>query len=338
MTTTNFQIAELVEGQGQQAVTVNTALAKIDKALASYLSKSVAGSINVTLTATEWENKAFQFTGAITANISVIVPNTPRVFVVYNTTTGAFTLTIRTSAGTGVVVSSMRTLLICDGTDVYNLGAAMSFTTEDAQDAVGAMIDSTLTYVDGTPLLSRSALTGDVTASQGSNVTSYTVAASDTVAGKVELATTSETSTGTDTGRAVTPDGLAGSIFGTFVISIVVSDPNGANLTTGDGKAYWRVPSVCNGMNLVEVAAHVITVSTSGLPTVQIHNVTDAVDMLSTSLTIDANEKDSATAATPAVINTSNDDVATGDELRIDVDVAGTGTKGLMVELQFRLP
>lgn len=337
MTTTNFQIAELVEGQGQQAVTVNTALAKIDKALASYLSKSVAGSINVTLTATEWENKAFQFTGAITANISVIVPNTPRVFVAYNTTSGAFTLTIRTSAGTGVALTGMRTLLLCDGTDVYNLGAAMSFTTEDAQDAVGAMIDSTLVYVDGTPLLTRAALTGDVTASQGSNATTV-VSASDTAAGKVELATIAETSTGTDTGRAVTPDGLAGSIFGTFVISIVVSDPNGAALTTGDGKAYWRVPSVCNGMNLVEVAAHVTTVSTSGLPTVQIHNVTDAVDMLSTSLTIDANEKDSATAATPAVINTSNDDVATGDELRIDVDVAGTGTKGLMVELQFRLP
>lgn len=162
--------------------------------------------------------------------------------------------------------------------------------------------------------------------------------ASDTVAGKVELATIAETSTGTDATRAVTPDGLAGSSFGTFVVTILASDPNGAALTTGDGKAYWRVPSVCNGMDLVAVAAHVTTVSTSGLPTVQIANVTQAADMLTTKITIDANEKDSGTAATPAVIDTANDDVATGDELRIDVDVAGTGTRGLMVELQFRLP
>lgn len=45
------------------------------------------------------------------------------------------------------------------------------FTNERAQDAVGAMVDSTLVYVDGTPLLTRAALTGDVTAPQASNVT-----------------------------------------------------------------------------------------------------------------------------------------------------------------------
>jgi hypothetical protein len=121
----------------------------------------------------------------------------------------------------------------------------------------------------------------------------------------------------------------------TRVVQIQVSDPNGSALTTGDGKAYFRVNSDLNGWILTGVAAHVTTASSSGTPTVQIHNVTDAVDMLSTALTIDASEKDSSTAATAAVINASNDDVATGDELRIDVDAAGTGTKGLIVELTF---
>lgn len=122
------------------------------------------------------------------------------------------------------------------------------------------------------------------------------------------------------------------------IVSILVSDPNGAAMTTGDGKAYFRVPSPLNGYNLTAVAAHVTTVSSSGTPTIQIHNVTDAVDMLSTRITIDANEKDSSTAAAAAVIDTTKDDVATGDELRIDVDVAGTGTKGLIVEMIFELP
>lgn len=49
--------------------------------------------------------------------------------------------------------------------------AGGGYTNENAQDAVGAMVDSSLVYADATPLLSRAALTGDVTASQGSNAT-----------------------------------------------------------------------------------------------------------------------------------------------------------------------
>lgn len=170
------------------------------------------------------------------------------------------------------------------------------------------------------------------------NVDAVVSDANTTTKGKVELAIASEVTTGTDATRAVTPDSLAGSNYGIRVVSIQVTDPNGNALTVGDGKAYFRVPSVMNGWNLVAVAAHVTTVSSSGLPTVQIYNVTDTVDMLSTPITIDANKKDSKDATTAAVINSATDDVATGDELRIDVDVAGTGTKGLIVEMQFQLP
>jgi hypothetical protein len=119
------------------------------------------------------------------------------------------------------------------------------------------------------------------------------------------------------------------------VVQLQVSDPNGSAISTGDGKYYFRVPATLSGYDIVGVAAHVSTVSSSGIPTIQIANVTDSVDVLSTKLTIDASEKDSATAAAAAVIDTSHDDVATADELRIDVDVAGTGAKGLIVELTF---
>jgi hypothetical protein len=46
-----------------------------------------------------------------------------------------------------------------------------SYTDEQAQDAVGAMVDSSLVYDDATPALSRAALTGDVTAAAGNNAT-----------------------------------------------------------------------------------------------------------------------------------------------------------------------
>ncbi len=67
--------------------------------------------------------------------------------------------------------------------------------------------------------------------------------------------------------------------------------------------------------------------------------MTQAADMLTTKLTIDSGETDTSTAATAAVIDTANDDVATGDQIRIDVDaVSTTAAKGLIVELTFQLP
>lgn len=60
--------------------------------------------------------------------------------------------------------------------------------------------------------------------------------------------------------------------------------------------------------------------------------------MLSTAVTIDATESSSYTAATPPVINASYDDLATGDFLRVDVDGAGSGAKGLQVIIDYLEP
>lgn len=153
-----------------------------------------------------------------------------------------------------------------------------------------------------------------------------------------ELATVAETSAGTDTARVVTPDGLGGSIYGTKTLILKVATDNATAATTGDSKVCFVVPAELNGMDLVSVGCHVYTVSSSGLPTFQVRNQTDTQDMLSTKCTVDANEKDSTTAATAAVINTSLDDVVTGDEICVDKDVAGTGEKGDEVRLGFRIP
>lgn len=186
-------------------------------------------------------------------------------------------------------------------------------------------------------------LLGRTTAGSGAieelaSADSFVSAASDTTAGKVELATAAETTTGTDATRAVTPDGLAGSEFGVKLIEIMASDMSTA-ITTGDGKAGFMVPASMNGMNLIRAHAALLAAqSTSGTPTIQIRNATQAADMLSTRITIDANESTSHTAATAPVVDTANDDVATGDLIYVDVDVAGTGAKGLLVTLEFQLP
>ena len=150
-------------------------------------------------------------------------------------------------------------------------------------------------------------------------------------------ASSAEINTGTEDNKYITPDGLAGSNIGTRMIQVKVCDDATA-LTTGDGKIIFMIPEEMNGMNLVKAHAMVSTVSSSGTPTIQIRNVTDGVDMLSTKITIDASEYTSYTAATAPVIDTSKDDVATGDRIAIDVDSAGSGAKGLTIFLAFRLP
>lgn len=169
-------------------------------------------------------------------------------------------------------------------------------------------------------------------------------AASTSAAGTIEVATAAETTTGTDATRAVSPDGLAGSDYGKRVVGLLIFDDE-TDVATGDGAGdfFFRIPSVMNGYNLVAVAAQHQTAGTgSGTTTtdIQIYNVTQAADMLTTKLTIDEDETDSSTALTAAVIDTANDDVATGDQIRIDVDAvtSSTAPKGLYVELTFQLP
>jgi len=60
---------------------------------------------------------------------------------------------------------------VSDGNILY-VGDVTQYTDEMAQDAVGAMVDSSIVYTDATPALSRAALTGAIIASAGSNSTS----------------------------------------------------------------------------------------------------------------------------------------------------------------------
>ena len=161
---------------------------------------------------------------------------------------------------------------------------------------------------------------------------------STTVPGLAEAATVAEVNTGIDAARAVTPDALAGSNLGTRYAPIVCVAFT-TSVAVGDGQGYLPIPPGFNGMNLVYVHARVITEGTTNTTDIQIANVTDGVDMLSTKLTIDSAETGSDTAATPAVIDGTKDDVATNDLLRIDVDaISTTAPKGLIVTLGFQLP
>jgi len=81
----------------------------------------VAGTGNYTLAGTELNRIVYKFTGLLTGNRNIIVPATVQQYWIDNQTTGAYTFTVKTSAGVGIVLSSgQRTICYCNGADVID--------------------------------------------------------------------------------------------------------------------------------------------------------------------------------------------------------------------------
>jgi len=95
-------------------------------------------------------------------------------------------------------------------------------------------------------------------------------------------------------------------------------------VSTGDGKFIWEIPTQLDGTRLSFVRIFVSLAGSDDL-LVQLHNITQAVDMLTTRAKIDAGDLSSKTSVTPVVIDATNDLVADGDQIRIDVDSDGGG-------------
>jgi hypothetical protein len=76
-------------------------------------------SADVTLTAAQARCKTIILSGTLTGNRNLIVPNSGE-WTVYNGTSGAFSVTVKTSAGTGVAVTqSTASICTANGTNVF---------------------------------------------------------------------------------------------------------------------------------------------------------------------------------------------------------------------------
>jgi len=89
----------------------NNNLKTIDAFNAGYLSKSVAGSADVTLTTNnadptaEASNKVIEFTGALTGDIKVFIPAVESNYIFFNNTSGSHTLSIAPTGHSGNAVA-----------------------------------------------------------------------------------------------------------------------------------------------------------------------------------------------------------------------------------------
>lgn len=243
------------------------------------------------------------------------------------------------TAGAGIDITNGSGTITIDGETASDTNAGIVELATTAETTTGTDTGRAVTpsgLANGYQGTSNVVTLGTVTSG---NVDAVVSAASVTTAGKIEVATSAETNTGTDATRAVSPDGLAGSNYGTKSVCIAVTESD-TDCAVANGTIAFVVPASMGTMDLVGVTASVHTAGTTGTMDIQIRRrraTTDA-DMLSTKVTIDSTETSSTTAATPYVINTSNDDVNEGDNIYIDVDaVHTTAAKGLSVVLEFRV-
>lgn len=129
-------------------------------------------------------------------------------------------------------------------------------------------------------------------------------------------------------GTVASVNGRSGAVTVLAPIIVSCSDENTTALTVGNAKVTFRMPYA---MTLTAVYAELTTAQASGsILTVDINEA--GTSILSTKLTIDNTEDDSATAATPAVISDAS--LAARAKITVDIDQVGDGSaKGLKVTL-----
>jgi len=115
------------ENSGTWGDITNTNLVILQQSIAGYSSITLNATTGATLTysnglPSDGKNAVLNLTGTITGNVSVTIPSsvTQKVYVIRNSTTGAFTVTVKISGQTGVTFSATdkgTKLLYANGTD-----------------------------------------------------------------------------------------------------------------------------------------------------------------------------------------------------------------------------
>ena len=96
------------ENSGTWGAITNTNLLILEQAIGGYEAVALNATTGATLTFTNGavsngKNEVLKLTGALTGNVNVVVPDSvEKVYIIDNATTGAYTVTVKTTSGTGV--------------------------------------------------------------------------------------------------------------------------------------------------------------------------------------------------------------------------------------------
>ena len=125
------------ENSGTWGDLVNYTFNRLDASIEGWQAVNVAGSANVTLTSNnattntddsttddQVHNRVIELTGTLTGNINVFTGDVENSFIVFNNTSGSYTLTFGPTTGTGVVLKQgAKTLVYSDASTMFDVMA-----------------------------------------------------------------------------------------------------------------------------------------------------------------------------------------------------------------------
>ena len=212
--TTSANLKLTVQATGENSGTwgqiTNTNLLILEQAIGGYDAVALNATTGATLTfsngaLSNGKNQVLKLTGTITANVDVIVPDSiEKTYIVENATSGAFTVTVKTTSGTGVTWAATdkgKKMVYSDGTNVVD--TAFTEVVSDVSPSLGGDLDLNSNDITGTGNIN---ITGTIESS-GNITGTLATAAQPNITSVGTL--TSFTSTGIDdnaTSTAITID------------------------------------------------------------------------------------------------------------------------------------
>jgi hypothetical protein len=88
---------------------------------------------------------SLQITGTLASNATIVIPNEQKLYLVRNETTGSFTLTIKTSSGTGITITQGAAVFLqCDGSNgVKKVTPEITISTGAVAGGIDIVVDTT---------------------------------------------------------------------------------------------------------------------------------------------------------------------------------------------------
>jgi hypothetical protein len=226
----------------------NTNLELIADAIAGSTSISIAGTGDYTLStanaAIDQARKMFiTLTGVLTGARAIIVPSNSKVYVIYNNTSGAFAVTVKTASGVAATVpQGYLSLVVCNGTDCFAVNEV------NRVSKAGDTMTGALTLPGDPTNALHAATKGYVDAATGTDLSNYyTKAESDAkfldVAGDTMTGFLTLNANPTSNLHAATKQYVDGLIGGSTIPSGVITMWSGSVFGVPAG---W---ALCNGAN-----------------------------------------------------------------------------------------
>ena len=167
-----YSLPTVAGDTNQWGVFLNQGTSILDSNMGGQAIVNVAGAADVTATSAQAQNLVQSLTGVLTGNISYLLPNVGSFYIINNATTGAFTVTVKTTGGGSIgpiVPQNTQLAVYSRGGNVWIMDGGSTGGTINNRTFRGALtVESGGAYIVG-----NSTVSGFLTATGGLGVSAF---------------------------------------------------------------------------------------------------------------------------------------------------------------------